>query len=173
MRLSLLVLLIVAVLVPAFLVFWRTKQDQARAAICHARMYNLSAAMQMYAMDWGCFPDADRWVTSLEEYCKEYDQQLRCPLDRSESRCSYGMNPAVSGRGPDSFPTGDIVVLYETARPGDNPVGGPEDVLAVARHPFGVTYVFVDGISAQRQTTQSFGTPATDEGPSGSRPDAP
>ena len=173
MRRPLLILLVAAVLVPAFLVFWRAKREQAAAAVCHARAYNLSAALQMYTMDWGCFPDANRWVSSLEQYCKSYDEQLKCPLDPSESRCSYGMNPAISGRAPDSFHTGDFVALYETSQPGDNPIGGRQAVLAVPRHPFGVTYVFVDGASAQRQTAQPFGTPAPDSGPSGTLPHGP
>jgi hypothetical protein len=169
MKLSHLGLLAAILILPAFAVFYTAKLAQAQGAICLANVYSLSAAVQMYAADWDRFPAAERWVPCLEVYCKHYDRQLKCPLDRSGAYSSYGMNSSVSDARPELLPTQPLVVLYETAHPGDNPVGGPEDVVRLPRHPHGVSYAYTDGGSGQRQDIPPFGATVVDRPPASPR----
>lgn len=126
-------------------VFERSRAS-ARKAICLSNTKNLSLAMQMYLEDYnGRFPEADRWVEALAEYMRD-ESVLKCPDDDSEGRCSYGMNAALSGKTLDEIgdPSG-VVVFFETASPGDNPVGGAADIVDPPRHLGGNNYGFTDG----------------------------
>ncbi|MCJ7752300.1 MAG: hypothetical protein MUQ65_14640, partial [Armatimonadetes bacterium] len=126
-------------------VFERARAS-AQKSVCLSNMKNLSLAMQMYLTDYeGRFPEADGWVEALTEYIRD-ESVLKCPEDDSEASCSYGMNAALSGKTLDEI--GDasgVVVFFETASPGDNPVGGAEDVVSPPRHPTGNSYGFADG----------------------------
>ncbi len=108
-----------------------------------SNIYGLDAAMLMYADgNDGHFPPAATWVDSLNAEGWKLDAQaLRCPRDRSGARCSYGMNAALSGARTSTFQD-EVVTLYETAHPGDNPAGGPEDVASPPRHRDGNIYAF-------------------------------
>jgi prepilin-type processing-associated H-X9-DG protein len=50
------------------------------------------------------------------------------------------------------------VIFYETAHPGDNPSGGPEDVVTPPRHNGGNNYGFADGGADWQTTKPTFGT---------------
>jgi prepilin-type processing-associated H-X9-DG protein len=125
---------------------------------CLSNAKNLALAVQMYLADnddW--FPRTDRWVAELEFYVKGAEVP-RCPQDESEAACSYGMNQALHGMSVrDIAKPPDVVVFFETERPGDNPVGGAGDVVSPGRHLEGSNYGFADGHAAWSETVPSFG----------------
>ncbi len=109
-----------------------------RAYHCSMNVENIAPAMAMYAADWGTFPDPDRWVDQLRTGYLRNDFVLKCAEDHSDARCSYGMNRALAGLSLARITNRDqLVVVYETANPGDSPSGGPEDVASPPRHPKG------------------------------------
>jgi hypothetical protein len=114
---------------------------------CLRHLHMLAMAMRMYAMDsGGCLPDKERWVESLTGLYIDRDETFKCPRDRSDERCSYGMNEALSRARVDSLKdAGAVVELYETQHPGPDPFGGPGDVAAPPRHGLVNQYVYVDG----------------------------
>jgi len=136
-------------------VFERARAS-AQKSVCLSHTKHLSLAMQMYVEDnEGRFPEADRWVEALAEYLN--DESLKCPEDDSEALCSYGMNAALSGRSVGELENpAEIVVFFETATPGDNPVGGAEDVVSPPRHPNGNSYGFADGHAVTLMEAPSF-----------------
>jgi hypothetical protein len=125
------------------------RQDEAAHAARVRCLHNLrivAMSLQMYAEDHdGRLPEADVWVDALALYVAG-PEELQCPLDRTQARCSYGLNSALSGveigavRDPES-----VVLVYETARPGDNPAGGPEDVVDRHKGGAGDYFAFADG----------------------------
>ena len=117
----------------------------ARKAMCLSNMKNLAVAGQTYAADHDDrLPDADRWVEELRPYLNN-EAVFKCPEDKSQAFASYAMNAALSGMSLDDIEDPSAVVLfYETASPGPNPVGGMED-LASPRHLDGNNFAFPDG----------------------------
>jgi len=104
---------------------------------CELNVENIAMCMQMYAADWDDrLPDPDHWVDQLgQEYARNM-AVFKCAADKSDARCSYGMNRALSGlRVTEIANPDDLVSVYETAHPGDNPSGGPGDVADPPRHP--------------------------------------
>jgi prepilin-type processing-associated H-X9-DG protein len=142
-----------AVALPAF----QRSRESARKAVCLSNMKNLSLAMQMFLADNNDrFPDADRWVAALEDYVRNADV-LKCPSDESDAVCSYAMNSALSGASmADVFDPVFTIVFFETRHPGDNPVGGIEDVVAPGRHNGGNSYGFADGHVEWLEEVPSF-----------------
>jgi len=125
---------------------WQDERAEAARVRCLSNLKHIGMSLQMYAADHhGRLPEADAWVDALPPYVAA-PERLQCPFDRTQARCSYGMNSALSGvdisaiRDPES-----VILVYETARPGDNPTGGPGDV--VTRHTkfAGDYFAFVDG----------------------------
>ncbi len=117
----------------------------ARKAACLSNIKNLTIAAQAYAMEHDDrLPEADRWVEELRPYINN-EAILKCPDDESEALSSYAMNQTLSGKslGEIEDPA-SVVLFYETASPGENPVGG-EDDLASPRHLEGNNYAFADG----------------------------
>jgi prepilin-type processing-associated H-X9-DG protein len=91
------------------------------------------------------FPTTERWVDELMPYLRNEDV-LKCPDDDSGARSSYALNKAVIGkRLTDVEDPAGLVVFYETAHPGENPVGGPDDVVSPARHDGGNNFGYADG----------------------------
>ena len=142
-----------AIIGPAF----KSARASAQKSVCLSNVKNLSLAMQMYLEDYdGRFPEADGWVEALAEYVGD-ESVLKCPEDDSEARCSYGMNAALSGRTLGEIEAPEAtVVFYETASPGDNPVGGAEDVVDPPRHPNGNSYGFADAPAVVSEEAPSF-----------------
>ena len=138
-------------------VFERARTSMKKA-VCLSNMKNLSLAMQMYLADHeDGFPEADRWVEELAEYCKD-ESVLKCPEDDSEAACSYGMNAALSGKTLDEIgDSSGVVVFFETASPGDNPVGGVADIADPPRHLGGNSYGFTDGHVVWSAKVPGFG----------------
>jgi len=125
---------------------------------CLANLHQLCIAVRMYALDsGGVLPDADRWVDQLVPRYIDNEAALKCSEDRTQARCSYGMNRALSGRKLDE--TGEdsrVVLLYETAHPGENPSGGPEDAASPPRHGRLNWYVLLDGSGRKLEEAPSF-----------------
>ncbi len=132
----------------------RTDGDGA----CRLQMHELCIAVRMYALDsGGALPDADRWVDQLVPRYLDSEAALKCSYDRTDARSSYGMNRGLSAKRLDE--TGEqsrVVLLYETAHPGGNPSGGPEDVASPPRHGRGNLYVFLDGSVMKLEEPPSF-----------------
>lgn len=132
----------------------RTDGDGA----CRLQMHELCIAVRMYAVDsGGVLPDADRWVDQLVPRYLDSEAALKCFADRTRARSSYGMNRALSGMKVDDInAAGSVILLYETAHPGENPSGGPEDVASPSRHRRGNLYVFLDGLVMKLEEPPSF-----------------
>jgi prepilin-type processing-associated H-X9-DG protein len=124
--------------------------------VCVANERQLAEALQMYAKDYnGHLPQAADWAPILA--ASSYIDNLRllkCWEERGNARSSYGMNIALSGkRLADLVNPAEVVLLYETARPGTSPNGGAEDVVRPGRHiltasfssPTGSVFAFADG----------------------------
>ncbi len=126
-------------------VFARSRES-AQKAVCLSNVKNLALAMQMWVVDHdGRFPTTERWVEELDPYLRNRDV-LKCPADESGARSSYALNRAVIGkRLADVEDPSGLVVFYETAHPGANPVGGPEDVVSPGRHIGGDNFGYADG----------------------------
>jgi len=125
--------------------FMRSRES-AQKAVCLSNIKNLALAMQMWLADHNDeFPKTERWVEELMPYIGN-EGVLKCPGDESGARSSYALNKAVIGkRLQDVSDPAALVVFYETANPGENPVGGPEDVVSVPRHMGGNDFAFADG----------------------------
>jgi prepilin-type processing-associated H-X9-DG protein len=92
---------------------------------------------------------------------------LKCDQEKSDQRSSYGMNARLSGvrvRNPESYP--DLLVIYETAHPGNSPYGGPGDVVSPPRHLGGNNYGFADGHVRWSAKIPSFSTKQSTAQPS-------
>lgn len=132
---------VVAALVPTL----TRAREAARKTQCLSNVKNLAVAMNMFVADYDRFPKADQWVEALRDYVKN-EGVYKCPEDKSDARCSYGMNWGLSRKPASTVEdTGRKVVIYETARPGANPMGGKTDVVSPPRHLGGNNYGFVDG----------------------------
>jgi len=108
-----------------------------RAYHCELNVENIAMAMRMYAADWDeCLPDPDHWVDQVGPEYVGNMAVFKCPADKSGARSSYGMNRVLAGlRAYEIANPDDLVSVYETAHPRDNPSGGPEDVADPPRHP--------------------------------------
>jgi len=139
----------VAILAAPFVlpVVMRGRDGSDRDGVCAANLHVLCIAVRMYALDSdGILPDADQWVDHLVPRYIDNDAALKCSEDRMQARCSYGMNRALSGRKLDEIRDASrVVLLYETAHPGGNPSGGPEDVVSPGRHLNGNNFGYADG----------------------------
>ncbi len=156
--------MVVAFLFLAGVLIYIAVPDRARGrqVTCVSNLYSLAGAVEMYIVDCGRLPPAARWVEATREYRGDHPDQLRCPEDKSGARCSYGMNQALDGKAADeiSLDPSKLVLFYETAHPGDNPVGGASDVVSPPRHPDGNNYGYVTGYA-----TVSLKAPSFDPGP--------
>jgi len=120
-------------------------RESARKVQCLSNVTNISLAVQMYAVDNDRFPDADKWVEQLQDYIRN-ESMLKCPEDQSKAKCSYGFNGALSGKSlADMLDPAQVVVIYETAHPGDCPSGGEDDVASPPRHLGGSNFGYADG----------------------------
>jgi len=119
---------------------------QALSDQCGSQLEALATAMDSYLADHdNQYPPADRWVREIRRYLEDVSV-LKCPEDTSEGLSSYAMNAALSGLSPDEVAEPEwTVLLYETAHPGVNPSGGPDDVPDSPRHVDGNNFAFVDG----------------------------
>jgi prepilin-type processing-associated H-X9-DG protein len=120
-------------------------RQEAPKAQCLSNVENIAMAMQMFSVDNGKFPSADKWVDQIKPYLAN-DAVLKCPEDKSSARCSYGMNKALSKKAVKKIKNPSAVVaIYETAHPGKNPSGGAKDVVSPPRHPGGSNFGYADG----------------------------
>jgi prepilin-type processing-associated H-X9-DG protein len=121
-------------------------REAAQKAVCLSNIKNMSLAMQMFLADHNDeFPKTERWVEEMMPYIRN-EAALKCPKDESWARSSYGMNEALIGkRLLEVEDPAKLVVFYETANPGENPVGGPEDVVSPGRHLNGNNFGYADG----------------------------
>ncbi len=132
-------------------------RESAEKACCLSNVKNLSLAMQMYLADNNDrFPATERWVEEMMPYLRN-EEVLKCPADESGARSSYGLNKAVIGKSlVDVQDPAGLVVFFETAHPGDNPVGGPDDVVSPPRHEGGNHYAFADARAAWSDEVPNF-----------------
>jgi prepilin-type processing-associated H-X9-DG protein len=134
------------------------KEREAEAAEkCVANLELLGTAMAAYLDEHGDrFPDAEGWVHDLEPYVDRLES-FKCPKDDTPTLSSYAMNAALSGKSlAELGDPASVVVLYETASPGDSPSGGPADVVSPARHAEGNHYLFADGHVELLEEAPSF-----------------
>jgi hypothetical protein len=129
------------VLVPVF----EQARGKAQNVTCLSNVKQISLGMLMFADDHDeQFPKAEHWVDDLMPYVKDV-KLFKCPEDKSGARSSFAMNSALSGKSMAIVMNpASVVMVFETDKPGENPVGGPEAVLKVPRHN-GNAYGFADG----------------------------
>lgn len=94
----------------------------SKPAVCRCNIRELDLMLEIYAEKNGHYPHSDNWVETLEHSTTDAQEKrrlhrsLKCLSDTSMSRCSYEMNPALSGRKPADIPKKDrehIVMLRE------------------------------------------------------------
>ena len=89
-------------------------------------MKRLGAALKTYATSHnGKLPDKN-WVDELLPVVND-EAVFRCPNDKTTGRSSYALNAHLVGKKWDDIAPA-TVLLYETAKSGDNPVGTGADV---------------------------------------------
>ena len=139
---------------------YERSMSSADKARCLSNLKNITLAAQMWASDHGGrLPNAATWADDFKSYLPDRPDVLKCAGDQSGARCSYAMNAALSGKVLEDIANPESVVLfYETAHPGSNPSGGPEDVVTPARHNGGSNYGFAKGTASWETTKPSFGT---------------
>jgi hypothetical protein len=127
---------LVLVLAGAYVLYVKGRRAYRANVVCAQQVEGIQMALAMYAGEWGCFPDPDRWVDQVLADDPRLDVRMfKCPEDGSDARSSYGMNRALGGLDLDDILNADhLVSVYETAHPGDNPSGGAEDVASPPRH---------------------------------------
>ncbi len=141
----LVVIAIIGILAAMLFPVFARARESARKVQCLSNVKNLALAMNMFLADYDRFPKADQWVDVLGDYVKN-DAVYKCPEDKSDARCSYGMNWGLSRKPTSAVDDASRkVAIYETARPGANPMGGKTDVVSPPRHQGGNNYGFVDG----------------------------
>jgi prepilin-type processing-associated H-X9-DG protein len=132
-------------------------RGQAEAASCLSNVKQINLALLMFAEDHDeHLPSADHWVDDLMPYTKNTGV-FKCPEDKSGARSSYALNSALSGLAmKDIKHPAEVVMIFETNHPGNNPSGGPESVQS--RHNNGryAAYGFVDGHAMMAQKAQDF-----------------
>jgi hypothetical protein len=120
-------------------------RENARKQQCLSNVESIALAMQMFSVDNGRFPSADKWVDEIKPYLAN-DVALKCPEDKSSARCSYGMNKALSKLAVKKIKNlSEVVAVYETAHPGRNPSGGKSDVISPPRHHGDNNFGYADG----------------------------
>jgi hypothetical protein len=136
-----------------------SERAMGRQGTCLSNVYNLAGAADMYLLDYERLPQAAHWVEATREYRLDQPNRLRCPEDRSNARCSYGMNEALDGESVAQLPPPPprVVLFYETAHPGDNPVGSVSDVISPPRHARGNSYGYVRDYANYSLEVPSFG----------------
>lgn len=120
-------LAIAAVVAPRVLTMQRAGYEPANLSI-------LGAAIEIYQADHdGYLPDAYRWLDEIQPYL-HHDYSTKCYMDWSNARSSYAMNDNLSGKRIDTDKYKNVILLYETAKPGQNPYGTGSDIPIPARH---------------------------------------
>jgi hypothetical protein len=132
--------------------------EKMRMSACYENENQIWMGLMMYADDWHeTLPPADRWTERIMPQIM-FAGILKCPNDNSPEKCSYAFNAALSGRSLNDIPSQDkTVLIFETSRPGDAPVGGPNDVANPGRHKGGNFFTYVDGHKKGEKQTPKFG----------------
>jgi prepilin-type processing-associated H-X9-DG protein len=124
---------------------------------CLSNVKQITLAMLMFADDHDeHLPKADRWIEDLMPYVRS-EEVFKCPDDDSGARSSYAMNSALSGLALKEIKDpSNLVLVFETNKPGNNPAGGPEAVQL--RHNNGryAVYGYVDGHAKMAQKGENF-----------------
>jgi prepilin-type processing-associated H-X9-DG protein len=126
-----------AVAVGYTLVVWMDQgEHRTGTTVCLSNEQQLFDVLKMYAGDYnGHLPQAAGWAPVLATSYLKNLRTLKCWEERGNTRSSYGMNAALSGKKlADLANPAEVVLLYETARPGTSPYGGVEDVIHPGRH---------------------------------------
>ncbi len=88
----------------------RKVDTPSESGICCSNIKALSISLECYVLAKGRFPDSRRWVLKLKRYyagtseAKHFEECLKCPEDKTQSDCSYVMNPDLSGKRLSDFP---------------------------------------------------------------------
>jgi hypothetical protein len=138
-RLTLIVLAVIMVALAYTL--YNCVRFYVRAYPCEMNVENIAMATRMYAADWDeCLPHPDHWVDQVGPEYVGNMAVFKCPADKSGARSSYGMNRALAGlRVYEIANLDDLVSVYETAHPRDNPSGGPRTLRTHLGTPGGST----------------------------------
>jgi len=118
-------------------------KEKAEQTTCLSNMKQLCLAALMYAQDQGQLP-AEGWPDALEAYTKNR-QIYVCPA-APDKPIGYALNEKVAGVKADAVRNpADTVLFFESDEGGEIPFGGPDALVAKARHLGGVVLGFVDG----------------------------
>ena len=118
-------------------------QEKAKQTSCLSNMKQLSIAFMMYANDNDALPD-ETWAADIFDYIK--NKQVFACASRPEIPVGYAMNEALLGVELANIARpSQTVLLFETNKGGDNPIGGPDDVPDEGVHNEGINCAFADG----------------------------
>jgi|GEM_PF-6542089 len=130
---------------------------EIEAAACLSNIKQINLGMLMFASDNDeRLPSADRWVDEIMPYVKS-PEIFKCPGDKSGAKSSYAMNSTLSGMSmKDIKNPSELVLVFETSKPGNNPAGGPEAVLKSSRHNSMAAFGFTDGHAKMEKNIPNF-----------------
>lgn len=110
---------------------------------CAINMSNLGKAMLIYANDYEQkFPTSEHWCDLLLFHA-DAEFSMFCCKGSPGGPCNYAINKNVEELGTSSPP--DMVLLFETNRPGWCQDGGPEILTTNHHNGEGCNILFVDG----------------------------
>lgn len=111
---------------------------------CLDNVHHLGIATLLYAQDYDeRLPLPASWNEGLLSYVD--DNAFRCPTDKAKKLPSYALNRAVTPYSLWQLDSADTTVLLFESEAGKDRAGGPELLLAAARHGQGITIGFLDG----------------------------
>lgn len=159
--------IVLAVLVPLFVIYIEMHRSFATVMVCGANLTRIGRAMQVYAEDHNSrLPTPTKWCDILLNSTDLKPEMLqcgpfrkltkmhKCPLERylyarwQRSRylkagaCDYAMNPYAVERGTAGDP--NTVLIFESG-PGWNQAAGPEVITADHHDGRGCNVLFLDG----------------------------
>jgi hypothetical protein len=134
--------ILLAIIFPVFM----AAREKAKQATCLNQTKQIAQDMIRFAVDHNdTLPNKDRWVDEIQPYVGNA-KVLKCVDDESKARTSYAMNAALSGKklGDIGNPA-EVVLLYETSKPGASPAGDPATEILPNYHNRGNDFGYVDG----------------------------
>ena len=123
------IVLPLAWMLPTF--FAVSGKTNTASSLCQTKMQRIGAALKTYAERHNGKLPAKNWVDELSPIISDQDV-FRCPNDKTTGRSSYALNAHLVGKKWSDIPP-ETVLLYETKKAGDNPIGIGDDVVSLGK----------------------------------------